>query len=456
MEQEGLSEIAIRAFLYQYAKLKNPGPIGMIPENQIDPIDTMPSIMDVASRKNSPTPAEISELLGKTAVIKLNGGLGTGMGLDRAKTLLQVRGDLTFLDVILKQFQRLKQTSDTRLFFLNSFSTSADTLNVIRSYPDLGDAQAMELLQNKVPKLEVTTLEPIVWPTNPQLEWCPPGHGDLYLTLVGSGWLDRLLDEGKKYLFVSNADNLGATLDLTLLRYFAELNAPFMMEVTRRTDADRKGGHLARRKADGRLSLRESAQCPDADLADFQNIKRHRYFNTNNLWIHLGGLKEALNRGEGFLPLPLIRNEKTVDPRDKKSPKVYQLETAMGAAIECFDGAQAIEVPRVRFAPVKTTQDLLGVRSDAYILDDEFRLSLRPERNGLPPVITLDDSYKLYDQLEGLGAVPSLVECQSLRIEGRIRFSEGVKLVGRVTIRNQESTVKVLASGTYRDTIVTL
>ena len=148
--------------------------------------------------------------------------------------------------------------------------------------------------------------------------------------------------------------------------------------------------------------LRESAQCPEEDLAAFQDIERHRYFNTNNLWIRLDALRAELDRGDGLLPLPLIRNEKTIDPRDKSTPKVFQLETAMGAAIECFDGARAIEVQRNRFSPVKTTADLLAVRSDAYELDAEFRLELRPERNGVPPVVKLSDHYKLVDQFEPL------------------------------------------------------
>lgn len=80
---------------------------------------------------------------------------------------------------------------------------------------------------------------------------CPPGHGDIYPSLLGSGMLERLLSEGIQYLFVSNSDNLGATLDLQLLQHFASSGAPFMMEVCERTAADKKGGHLARRKADG-------------------------------------------------------------------------------------------------------------------------------------------------------------------------------------------------------------
>ncbi|HZC59621.1 MAG TPA: UTP--glucose-1-phosphate uridylyltransferase, partial [Chthoniobacterales bacterium] len=310
----------------------------------------------------------------------------------------------------------------------------------------------------KVPKIEVKSLAPISRPNNPALEWCPPGHGDIYPSLLGSGLLDHLLNEGKEFLFVSNSDNLGATVDLRLLGFFANSDAPFLMEVVPRTPADRKGGHLARRNSDRRLLLRESAQCPEQDLALFQDIERHRYFNTNNLWIRLSALHRELDRGDGLLPLPLIRNEKTVDPRDKSTPKVYQLETAMGAAIECFEGADAVQVERNRFSPVKTTSDLLAVRSDAYELDSDFRLRLRPARNGVPPVVKLSDEYKLVDQFEPLvaGGVPSLIGCKTLTVEGKLAFDPDVEIVGEVKFVGRGPGIRRIRSGTYKDSEVIL
>ena len=150
-------------------------------------------------------------------------------------------------------------------------------------------------------------------------EWCPPGHGDLYAALGGQ-WLAGCFarDSGVKYAFVSNSDNLGATLDARLLRYFAESDKPFLMEVTRRTQVDKKGGHLAVRNSDKQMLLREVAQCPEEDLAEFQNIDKHRYFNTNSLWIRLDVLKQLLDQEDGALPLPMIKNKKTVDPRDRR------------------------------------------------------------------------------------------------------------------------------------------
>jgi UDP-N-acetylglucosamine pyrophosphorylase len=290
---------------------------------------------------------------------------------------------------------------------------------------------------------------PVSWPAEPSLEWCPPGHGDLYPALVGSGWLDRLLAEGVRYAFVSNSDNLGAVLDPVILRHFAESGAPFLMECTRRTAADRKGGHLAKRKSDGRLLLREVAQCPDHDIDAFQDIDRHRYFNTNNLWLRLDRLKEQLAADSGVLPLPTIRNRKTVDPRDKKSTPVIQLESAMGAAIECFAGAAAIDVPRSRFAPVKTTADLLALRSDAYEILENGQVRLHPSRDGVPPVVTLPDTYKLVDSIADM-VVPSLLKCCSLKINGPVRFEPGVVIEGDVEFHHDGGEPRLVKSGTYR------
>ncbi len=85
-------------------------------------------------------------------------------------------------------------------------------------------------------------------------------------------------------------------------------------------------------------------------------------------------MKQALDQRDGILGLPLIRNVKTIDPGDKSTPEVVQVETAMGAAVEVFEGSRLIEVGRDRFVPVKTTNDLLLLRSDVYDLGRDFVL----------------------------------------------------------------------------------
>lgn len=447
MEAANVSEPAIRSFERNYELLVQ-NETGLIGEGSIRPVESLPTLEAITQ---SVIPD--SALLRECAVLKLNGGLGTSMGLERAKSLLPVREGLTFLDLIVRQILRCRESTGAELRFLlmNSFSTSADSLAALSGYPELGDPSAIELMQNKIPKVDARTLRPVEWPATPELEWCPPGHGDLYAVLSADGTIDRLLADGIRYVFVSNSDNLGATLDLPLLTWFANSGAPFAMEVTARTGSDRKGGHLAYRG--GQLILRESAQCPEEDMDAFQDIDRHRFFNTNNLWLRLESLRAALEASGGFLPLPLISNRKTVDPRDKNSPAVFQLETAMGAAIECFGNARAVEVPRTRFAPVKTTADLLTLRSDAFEIAENGTMALIAECRGVPPRVELDGNYKLVDDLEKAteAGVPSLKKCRSLKINGPVRFAAGVVIEGDVLIENPSNERRQVAAGNYRD-----
>jgi UDP-N-acetylglucosamine pyrophosphorylase len=453
MRGAGVSDAAIRAFQHNYEGLVA-GQTGMIPEGGIEPVTELPRL-EAVSKERAPNPA----LLAQTVIVKLNGGLGTSMGLEQAKSLLQVKDGLTFLDFIVKQVLHLRERHHIPLRFLlmNSFSTSRDTQAFLKKYPMLGDPSLLELMQSQAPKVDAGTLRPVSWPGEPQLEWCPPGHGDFYPSLLGSGWLERLLKEGVRYLFISNSDNLGANLDLDLLSYFAGSGKPFLMEVAERTNADRKGGHLARR-AD-RLLLRESAQCPEAEQAAFQDIQRHRFFNTNNLWIRLEALQDLLQTRGGFVPLPLIKNSKTVDPRDPDSPRVFQLETAMGAAIECFPDAGAIVVPRTRFTPVKTTADLFALRSDAYRLTADWRIVLANGDGAQPPALELDAKhYKLVEQLDEKlsDGVPSLKKCQELVVRGPVWFNSQVAFLGKVTVTNVSEEKRGLAPGEYADKVVEL
>ncbi|TMW60322.1 hypothetical protein Poli38472_000364 [Pythium oligandrum] len=459
MQAAGLSEAAIKAFEFSYESLVS-GETGMIGETTITPADNLPYLEGKDDSIRASIKAD-PELLKETVVLKLNGGLGTSMGLDKAKSLLNVKGDDTFLDIMAKQVTELRaqHQSNVRFVLMNSFSTSNDTLDYLQKYPELVEDENLELLQNKVPKVDAKTLEPATYETNPSKEWCPPGHGDLYPSLAGSGKLEKLVAQGVKYMFVSNSDNLGATLDLDLLTYFAQSGKPFLMECCERTENDKKGGHLAQRNADGRLILRESAQCESDDEVHFQNINKHRYFNTNNLWIRLDKLAEELEKQGGVIRLPMIKNSKTVDPKDSSSTPVFQLETAMGAAIECFDGAGAVCVPRTRFAPVKKCDDLLLLRSDAYVITEDYRPVLAPERENVAPIVSLDGkTFKLVQQLEAAlrGNVPSLIKCDRLKISGKVGFAPGVVFEGSVTVVNNSSEEKTILPGVYKDTTLDL
>jgi UTP--glucose-1-phosphate uridylyltransferase len=383
-------------------------------------------------------------------VIKLNGGLGTSMGMSGPKSLLQAKEGMTFLDLIARQVLALRERSGARvpLVLMNSFATREPSMAALD--PALAGDLPGDFLQNKEPKVRVDDLDPVSWPDNPDLEWCPPGHGDLYTALQTSGLLEQMLERGYRWAFASSSDNLAAVLEPKILSWMASEGAPFVMEVADRTEADRKGGHVALRRADGRLVLREVAQTPDADLEAFQDVGRHRYFNTNTIWFDLEAIARELDRRDGVLGLPLIRNLKTVDPADKSSPEVFQIETAMGAALDVIEGARALRVPRERFTPVKTTNDLLALRSDAYDITDDARAVLAPERAGAPPFVDLDpEHYKLVTDFEPRVAAgaPSLRRCSRLVVRGDVTFGADVVVQGDVEIRAQGGPVH-LADGT--------
>jgi UTP--glucose-1-phosphate uridylyltransferase len=428
MRAEGLADIAVETFAH-YEELLRSGEQGVIRESEIEPLVDLPNAAEL--------PEAVGAALDQVVVLKLNGGLGTSMGMTRAKSLIEVKDGLSFLDIIVRQALHLRERHGARipLLLMNSFATRDDTLAALERYPELPvDDLPLDFLQGKVPKLREDDLEPVEWPADPSLEWAPPGHGDVYASLVTSGMLDELLGRGYRYLFLSNSDNLGAVLDPRILAWFAAEGLPFVSESTDRTESDRKGGHLARRRGDGGLVLRETAQTTDEDMPSFEDIERHRFFNCNNIWVDLQALERTLAERNGVLGLPMIVNRKTVDPTDSSSPAVLQLETAMGAAIGVFEGAAALRVPRSRFAPVKTTNQLLVVRSDAYELEDDWTVTAVADPE---PVVSLESGYyKLigdFDERFPSGA-PSLRECRRLEVNGDVRFGCGIAVRGEVRL----------------------
>jgi UTP--glucose-1-phosphate uridylyltransferase len=430
MRAEGLGDAAVETFRHYYERLRG-GERGVLAEADLEPVQELPDFADLPD-------AGAAEALDQAVVLKLNGGLGTGMGMTRAKSLLEVKDGMTFLDVIARQVLGLRERTGARLplVLMNSFATRDDSLALLARYPGLSADAPADFVQNKVPKLLADDLTPAAWPGNPSQEWAPPGHGDLYTALVTSGVLDELLALGYRYAFVSNSDNLGAVLEPRTLAWFAGEDIPFLMEAIDRTEADKKGGHIAHRRDGGGLVLREVAQTPDEDVEAFQDTARHRFFNANNVWLNLPALRAELDRHDGVLSLPMIVNRKTVDPSDKASPKVIQLETAMGAAIDVFAGARALRVPRERFIPVKTTNDLLVVRSDAYVLDEEVRLQLAEPRTAAPLVDLDPEHFKLvpdFDERFPAGP-PSLRDAERLEVTGDVRFGGDVVVRGTVRI----------------------
>jgi UTP--glucose-1-phosphate uridylyltransferase len=436
MREAGQPEEAIRSFASAYERLVG-GESAMLPSAELEPAG------DVDQFEELPD-ADAGDVLDRVAVIKLNGGLATTMGLRSPKSLVEARDGHSFLDIIVGQTLALRRRYGVRLplVLMNSQATREETLRALQAYPELDVGLPLDFLQSMVPKLDAVRLAPIAWTKEPTLEWNPPGHGDVYPALRGSGMLAALLEQGFRYAMISNADNLGATTDERIPAHMERNTIPFLMEVVQGTEAERKGGHIARRKADGQLVLRETAQTPPEDEESFRDYRRWRYYNTNNLWVDLLALEDTLDGTGGVLELPLIVNRKTVDPRDSSSPAVIQLESAMGAAIGSIRGAQLLLVPRTRFAPVKTTDDLLVLRSDVYTLSNQdMVVAPIPERAENLPYVELDSKfYKLLDDFEQRfpSGAPSLREAERLVVHGDVTFGANVVVRGAVELEAPE------------------
>ena len=432
MRARQVDERAVAAFTRFYGMLEQDA-TGHVLEETIEPLGDVAALDDLEVGGEQARAA-----LARTVVLKLNGGLGTSMGISGPKSALPVRDGLSFLDIIARQVLAIRREHDVELpvVFMDSFRTQDETLRLLAAHDGLEvDGLPLDFLQSAEPKLRADDLTPVSWPDDPDLEWCPPGHGDVYVALQSSGLLQTLRDKGYRHLFMSNADNLGATCDPRIPAWMEQEGIPYVAEVCERTRNDRKGGHLATRRSDGRLILRDSAQVAPGEEKFFQDTDRHEFFHVNNLWVDLDVLADRLAEHDGVLALPIIVNRKTVDPTRKDSTPVIQIESAMGTAVEVFAGSRALLVPRDRFRPVKTTNELVLVRSDLYALDDASRVVSLSDAE--EPFIDLSSHFRFVHDFDAHfpHGVPSIRQAHSLVVDGDDTCGADVTCVGEVTVR---------------------
>ncbi|KAK7072934.1 UTP--glucose-1-phosphate uridylyltransferase [Halocaridina rubra] len=400
---------------------------------------------------------KIKAMLDKLVVVKLNGGLGTSMGCQGPKSTIPVRSDLTFLDLTVQQIEHLNVNygSSVPLVLMNSFSTDDDTQKVVRKYQGF-KVKIYTFNQSKYPRINKETLMPIskTCTTETDLEgWYPPGHGDFYSSFQNSGFLEEFLSQGKEYVFISNIDNLGATVDLNILNFLAgganSGECPFLMEVTDKTRADVKGGTLI--QYEDKLRLLEIAQVPKDHVDDFKSVKTFKIFNTNNLWIKLSAMEQVLN--EATLDMEVIINNKTL----KTGLNIIQLEQAVGAAIKSFRGALGINVPRSRFLPVKKTDDLLLVMSNLYSLQQGTLSMSQLRMFPTTPLVKLGYTHfgRVKDFLKRFASIPDMLELDHLAVSGDVTFGRGVVLKGTVIIiANHGDRIDIPAGSMLENKIV--
>ena len=291
------------------------------------------------------------DVLNKLAIVKLNGGLGTTMKCNKAKACLEVIDNKTFLDIFISQviFVNKKFSSNIPIVLMNSEYTETDTQVILDKYKDQIDIYCFnqqfiyryyeEDLDNDVIKLHETRY--------------PPGTGNFYESLYNSKVYELLKERGIEYLFISNIDNLYAKFDNKIYNYVYENKIPFLMEVCKRTETDKKGGTPVLWK--NRYHL--LAQVSSVDYDEFTNINKFPYFNTNNFWIRLDEIKNDFD-------LYIISNKKTIN-----NEKLIQLESVIGSAYSVINNSKIIEINRNRFFPVKTQDDYNNIKQN-YSLDE--------------------------------------------------------------------------------------
>nr|AEH27528.1 putative UDP-D-glucose pyrophosphorylase [Amorphophallus konjac] len=174
------------------------------------------------------------KLLDKLVVLKLNGGLGTTMGCTGPKSVIEVRNGLTFLDLIVIQIESLniKYGCNVPLLLMNSFNTHEDTQKIVEKYSN-SKIEIHTFNQSQYPRLVVEDFLPL--PSKGKTEkdgWYPPGHGDVFPSLMNSGKLEAMLSQGKEYVFIANSDNLGAVVDLKIINHLIHNQNEYCMEVT--------------------------------------------------------------------------------------------------------------------------------------------------------------------------------------------------------------------------------
>lgn len=397
-------------------------------------------------------PSQEPALLSQLAVLKLNGGLGTTMGCIGPKSAIEVRDGMNFLDMTVRQLERLNSVYSTNvpLYLMNSFNTDAETRKIIQKFGGKNRLNIVTFNQSRYPRIGKDSLLPIPTVPNDSNEaWYPPGHGDIFDSLNHSGLLDQLIEEGKEYLFISNIDNLGATVNTTILKHMADSGAEFIMEVTDKTKADIKGGTLI--DYDGSIRLLEIAQVPAEHKADFTSIKKFKIFNTNNIWIKIKAIKRIIS--EGNLDLEVIVNHKSMESTGEK---VIQLESAVGAAIKHFCGGHGVNVPRSRFLPVKSSSDLFLIQSDLYMLC-HGELSLNSKRLfGTVPFVKLGDHFKkVPNYLSRFAGPVQILELDHLTVAGDVTFGKNVTLKGTVIIvANQGNRIDIPSGTVLEDQVV--
>jgi UTP--glucose-1-phosphate uridylyltransferase len=374
----------------------------------------------------APDKPKMKQLLEQTVVILMNGGVSK-MDFKTPRSALTVEKNgitQTLLDCRLAQINALNVEFgvDLPIILMNSFLTNTETNHNLQKYQNL---KIKILHQGMYPLMYKTNLSPIPQSKNDP-NWSPPGSAEIFVLLKTTGLLDELLKEGKKFAFLSDVENLGATIDPKLLYHVEQKQINLLLEVTPRTKSEGNfmgGVPVLFRKKQHILELSQVPMHIRQTRFNFQDFK---YLNTNNIWISLQTLAK----------IEKISMDWALHSKMQKGREVVYIDTPVSMAIQSFPNPTAITVPRQRYRQVHHTSHLLAVQSDLYVLENG-NFKLNPKR--IPPtepLLKLGDGFKTLDDYQKRFSCgpPSLLEIDHLTVSGEVNFGSDVVLKGTVII----------------------
>lgn len=341
------------------------------------------------------------EMLDKLVVVKFNGALGTSMGFNGPKSLIEIQEGVTLLDLVNQRIESLNAYYGCKvpLLLVNTNETHNATLKMLKKYSG-SNLDIHSFVQDQQPELQS-----LDGPSDP---------GTAFLSLVNRATLDQLVSQGKEYALVVDTDNACALIDPKILNHLIQNNVEYCMEVTPATSTFSRTSLLS--SQEGKFKLANIAQS-----ASKHCTRKFKFTDTRSVWVNLKAAKRLLETDA--MTTEKFSMSESADADDK--------ESAAGSAIQLFGERIGVNVPQHRYLPVNSTSDLLVLWSDVYTYDKGI-LTQNRSRN---PSINLGPEFEKVDDFEKrFKSIPSIVGLESLKVTGDVWFGSGVTLKGRVTI----------------------
>ena len=308
------------------------------------------------------------------------GGVSTSMG-GCAKAIVNAKNNMSFIEIKLNHVRQMQSKYFCKIpvILMTSQETDEQIMNHLNSKNLLDDIDLIKIVQPVTVRFTLNNenLE-VAKKSNGLPSYVPGGHYDSFILL--NEIKDDLKQKGIKTIFINNIDNLGATIDPVLIGYHVLKKSLFTPEIAKKEKND-KGGTFAR--ISGNLRLLEGPMVPEDYKDTFSDIKVHKYFNTNLIYIDMDIFDyfDEINS-----EVPVFINKKNFDGQE-----VFGFEGAVGLVFGLKNSALLVVDRQKRFLPIKFLSDLWLLRSNFMILDK--KTSSVSQMKLMKPVISLPDSF---------------------------------------------------------------